>query len=425
MTQNPGRKLDLLLGQIRASDALADRDRELLLAFDDELALRKSEYAIATRYKLVQYCGIMAGQSQEIPVEQLPDGELAAVLDDRDAAEDLVRWIHGRYDNEESNASFRRALRTFGKLVTDGDEVPESLEWIPTTLANSYDPSPDPGDMLHWDADVRPLIDGCQNSRDEALIAVAWDAGCRGNELHALAVGDVVDHKHGLQLSVDGKTGQRSVTLIPSVPFLQRWLADHPARDDSDAPLWSHLNSPKQVSYETLWKAVSRAAGRTDVEKPVNFTNFRKSSASYLASQGMSQAHLETHHGWVRGSDVAGRYIAVFADDADNELARIHGKDVSADEADPVGPVECVRCGRDTPREEPKCMWCGQALDHQAVEDVDDVQEEEFRHLLRLAQENPEFVDTAEDMKGMISAFDGDPDLVDRMRRFAAAANGE
>jgi len=91
--------------------------------------------------------------------------------------------------------------------------------------------------MLDWDEDIIPMIEACKNSRDEALIAVAFDAGARSGELQDLTVGDVNDHKHGLRIFVDGKTGQRDVTLIPSVPYLQRWLGDHPAPDDTTAPV--------------------------------------------------------------------------------------------------------------------------------------------------------------------------------------------
>lgn len=54
-------------------------------------------------------------------------------------------------------------------------------------------------------------------------------------------------------------------------------------------------------------------------------TVFRKSSASYLASQNVSQAHLEDHHGWTRGSKIAARYIAVFDDANEREIARARG----------------------------------------------------------------------------------------------------
>lgn len=362
---------------IETSDTVSDRDRDLLLEFDDELALRPSEFAEATRYKLLQYCGLMAGESSTIPAEVLPDVELSETLTDRDAAKDLVRWIHDRYDNEESNAGMRRALRTFGRVITDdgddGGDVPEALEWIPTRVASTYDSAPKPSEMLSWE-DALTLIDNVHNLRDAALIAVAWDTGAHGEELHDMTVGDISDHRHGLRVTLNGKTGRRSPTLIPSVPYLQRWIAPgaHPAPDDSDAPLWCRLNSPEQVSYETLWKAVTRAKERAGLDKPVNFTNFRKSSASYLASQGMSQAHLEQHHGWVRNSDVASRYVTVFGDAAENELARIHGLDTEEDESEPIGPVSCPRCNEPTPAEHDRCIHCSQSLDHE----VDDLLEE-------------------------------------------------
>jgi len=69
-------------------------------------------------------------------------------------------------------------------------------------------------------------------------------------------------------------------------------------------------------------KTLEGAAEDAGVDKPVTFTNFRKSSASYLASQGMNQAHIEDHHGWVRGSDVA---ITTSPRTDDNIPSRIYG----------------------------------------------------------------------------------------------------
>jgi integrase len=425
MKDDATHRLEKLRGDIETSGRLSERDRELLLDFDDALALRRSQYADATRYKLLQYCSQMAGHASQIPVDELPDVELADALQDRDACEDLVRWIHGRYDNAETNASFRRAIRTCGRYaVGDAGELPDAVAWVSTTLDNSYDPSPDPADMLSWD-DVQTLMDACLNSRDAALIAVGWDSGARGSELRSLDVGDVSDHTHGLRLSLDGKMGQRSVTLIPSVPYLQRWLADHPDRDDPDAPLWSALDEPRSVSYETLWKALDRAGDRAGIDKPVNVTNLRRSSASHLASQGMSQAHLEEHHGWTRGSNVASRYVAIFGDAADDELAAIHGADVEIAEPEPIGPIECPRCGRDTPRDEETCMWCDQVLSHAAKAELDEAQRETRTRLLRFAKEHPELLDTLEELEPVAELTGGDPELLAEARRFVDAVRDE
>lgn len=417
MTDRAEQKLDRLREQIETSDALTDCDRENLLAFSERLFVLQSQYSVARHYKLLQHCTIMAGQSQRISDEELPDIELSAILDSRADCEGLVAWINRRYDNEETNADMRIALRVFAKHVTDGEEVPTPVEWVPTGTSRNYDPAPDPSDMLSWD-EAQTLADNTLNARDAALVTVGWDAGCRGGEMRSLSVGDVTDHQHGLQITVRGKTGQRSITLIPAVPYLQQWLGDHPDRSDPEAPLWSKLSTAESVSQETLWKALKRAGERAGISKPVNFTNLRKSSASHLASQGMNQAHLEDHHGWSRGSDVASRYVAVFGDEADNELARIHGKEVEQDGTERLAPIPCPRCGKDTPRDEEFCVWCDQAIDRGAVQSLREDTEEVQRRVLQLAREDPDLLDDVEKRQAVISKLEQDPELLDRALDF-------
>lgn len=214
-TERRRKNLKRLRERIEESDDLSEEDRESLLDFDDRLALLKSEYGVHRREKLLRHCTIMAEGT----------GKLTETLESQDAAEDVVRWINREYSNEETNRDYRAALRVFGKRVTDGDEVPESLEWVPTTTSKNYDPKPDPSEMLDWEEDVVPMIEETNNDRDAAFIAVAWDSGARAGELFNLTVGDVEDHKHGYRITVDGKKGQRSVTLVLSVPYLTRWLA--------------------------------------------------------------------------------------------------------------------------------------------------------------------------------------------------------
>jgi len=402
-------RIDTLRDQrIPESDDIAPADEDVLLAFSDELFLRGAEYSDHRHEKLLRHCVRMA---EEV-------GGLADARDDRSTAEDLVRWINRTYDNEETNRDYRVALRIFGKHTTDGEDVPTSLDWISGQTSRSYDPQPDPANMLHWEEHILPMVEATHNNRDAALIAVAWDAGCRSGEFRDLAVGDVTDHKHGLQITVNGKTGQRTVTLIPSVPHLQRWLQDHPDRDDPDASLWSKLHSAEELSYRMFKKILEGAAERADVSRPVTLTNFRKSSASHLASQGMNQAHIEEHHGWTRGSDVAARYVSVFAEDAERELARIHGKDVEDDEPDPIAPVECPRCGRDTPRDEEFCVWCEQAIDRGAVEQLKLDERKAQRILMQFAKDDPSLVEDAEQREQIITALQDNPEAQDRAREF-------
>lgn len=360
---DPTNELENLRERIRTSDDIIEADRETLLDFDRTLSLLSSKYSDHRQLKLLRHVTILA---EEV-------GGVAAALANREVAEELVSWIHNNYPNEETNRDYRVALRVFGKLVSDGtnDELPETLDWIPSSTSSNYDPAPEPSNMLGWEEDILPMIEETRNARDAAAIALQFDAGLRGGEFENLTIGDITDHTHGLQVTVNGKQGKRTVTLIPSLPHVQRWLVDHPAPNDGEAPLWSKLSKPEALSYKMITKMFSEPAKRAGVTKPVTLTNFRKSSASYLASRGLNQAHIEDHHGWVRGSKVASRYVAIFADDADRELAKIHGLDVEEEEPDQTAPLDCPRCGRQTPPDKDLCVWCGQALEPGAAERAD------------------------------------------------------
>lgn len=385
---------------------VAEADRDALLRFSDALHLRKSRCGDARHEKLLRHCAIMAESV----------GGLADALDDRDAAEAIVRWIHTTYSNEETNRDYRVALRVFGRHATDAsvsddpNDPPRALDWIPSGTSRNYDPSPDPSKMLRWEEDVLEMIDAATNPRDAALAAVLFDLGPRSGEAKGLRVDSVADSKYGLKVTLNGKTGRRSPTLVPSVPHLRKWLAVHPGRDEVDAPLWSKLDAPEAISDRAFQDILDRLAKRAGVTRPVTPTNFRKSSASYLASRGMSQAHIEDHHGWVRGSRVAARYVSIFAEDADRELARIHGLDVEADIPDSIAPKTCPRCERETPRDEPLCVWCGQALSPSAAAEVSDVHAELFDEAAAASDER-----TVEFLRGLRELLDEDPSKLARL----------
>jgi integrase len=418
MTNDPEGALDRLRTQIETTDDLAEADREALLTFSQRLDLLQSEYSTQRHEKLLRHCAIMAGLAQRIDAEELPDARLVDALEDEDTRDELLAWINRRYDAPDTNRDYRVALRMFGRHVTDDDEVPDIFEDIPTGTSRNGPPMPDPGEMLDWHDDVVPMIEATHNTRDAALIAVAWDSGARSGELRELTVGDVSDHDHGLRITVDGKTGQRTITLMPSVPHLNRWLADHPTGIDDD-PLWSKLKSPEMPSYQQHKKILDDAADRAGVTKPTTFTNFRKSSAAYLASRGMNQAHIEEHHGWRHGSTVASRYIRVFSEDADKQLAAIHGADVDQDDPEPIAPIDCPRCGKENPRDEPACVFCGQALEAGAADRIQENEREVRNATLKFASEHPGLIDDVGDLERLMELFDADADLAADADRIA------
>lgn len=403
------KQIDNYHERIQNSEEISDADAELLIKFSNRMDLLSSQISEQRHKDLLGYCTRLAENV----------GGLAEALEDREAAEEIVRYIHRTYDNVETNKDYRDALRQFGERVTDGEGKPDSIEWVPSNLPRNYDPAPNPADMLRWEEDVIPMIEATRNSRDAAMIATAWNLGARPWEFQEITIGDISESRYGLQVTVSGKKGQRSPTLIMSVPHLQRWLDDHPDRNNRTAPLWSKLSKPEPLSDRMFRKILESAAERAEITRPVNLGNFRKSCASYLASQNVNQVNIENHMGWTRGSRVASRYIAVFGPENEREIAKAYGADVQETEPDPIAPIECYRCRRETPRDRDRCMWCGQLLEAKAIEQVREDEGEVRRAILQLVHKDPGIIEEIEGTERIMDLLDDRPELEEEIVELA------
>lgn len=401
-------------------DKIDPEDAEKLIKFSNQLDLLNSKYTDYRHEKLLRHCVIMAEET----------GGLAAALKSRDAAEEIVLWINTERAppeySEETNQDYRTALRVFGKrtLRLRDDEVPDSMGWIPTGTSTTYDPTPSRSDMLEWEEAVKMATEGTNNRRDEALIKTSYELGPRGEEMHEVTIGQVEDADNGLQIRLHGKQGEHSVTLINSVPALQKWLSEHPTQEDDDAYLWCNLDDPyDNASYQTFLERFKRAGRKTDIDKPVTPTNFRKSNTYWLAKQGANESLINERQGRSKTSDHARRYLAEFGPENENNLyAEMQGLDVQTEKTKDRKPITCPRCDKKTPQNEPFCVWCNQALDPQAVSDLEQKEDKVRREVLGFAKENPELLDRLHEIEPLVEALGGDTEVIQTAQEFVEAS---
>ncbi|WGI17763.1 tyrosine-type recombinase/integrase [Methanonatronarchaeum sp. AMET-Sl] len=176
-------------------------------------------------------------------------------------------------------------MKSFYKWI-NGGEYPSKVKWINTTQKGK-DKSKLPKDLL-TEEDILKLLRKCTHVRDKAFISILWETGARIGELIDLEVGDFEDHHHGFKINLNGKTGERRLLLISSVPHLTTWLNSHPNRNDKDAPLWVNIGNShngQKCSYMALSKILKKTAKEAGVDKPVNPHQFRHSRTTYLANE--------------------------------------------------------------------------------------------------------------------------------------------
>ena len=404
MTDQPGTAIDRNVQRCQDCEGMSEADAEVILDAHRHIELLgRSEISESHHSDVLMRSVKMA---REV-------GGLADALEEQTAAEEIVRWINRTYENEETNRGYRKCLRAFGRHALGVDETPETLAWVPSGYSSTYDPAPEPGEMYRWDEHVKPMIREASNVRDEALVALCWDLGPRTSELHELQVNDFTQGEFGLRVSIEnGKNGSRSPTIVKAVPYVRDWLERHPG-SGSDY-LWSRINSPKRVSRNYLRDALKRLARNAPFDPPSTPTptQFRKSSASHLASQNINQVFLEDHHGWVRGSDKAARYVAVFGDANDRAIASAHGVEVEVTDNTPK-MRECVRCQELNEPDRSRCRRCAYPLDQQAVE-AEELRDERLNRQLAMLDG-----DNAMKLLEIMDALD-DPEVLETLDRIAS-----
>jgi len=193
-------------------------------------------------------------------------------------------------------------------------------------------------------------------------------------------IGDLKYAEHGLEMTVNGKTGPRAIPLVVCQPDLDNWLNDfHMFRSDPEAPLFPRFNK-KQLELNlhvdgianVVRKVVARA--RLIIEslrhKRVTPHSSRHARATELARLGWTEAMLRVHFGWTEDSTMPPVYIHLSQSDVARRYYRMYGKEEADKEAIPrlEENEPCPHCGIRNPTGYITCFSCHMPIDNASAE---------------------------------------------------------
>ena len=272
---------------------------------------------------------------------------------------------------------------------------PEEVRWISTKIKMHKRKLPE--DLLTPE-DVDKLARAADRPRDEALVRVLYESGCRIGEFLTLSIRNVTLDEYGAVLHVHGKTGPRRVRIIHTSPILSRWLSQHPMRDDPDAPLWVTLlkgHRTERLSYVSARKVLVTLTRRAGIKKRVHAHLFRHSRATELAGcPEISRPQMCEYLGWNQETQMAGIYIHLSGASVDDAILRASGITVenaasrAREKARP--PVYCVRCKTLNGPEAEFCQQCDLPLNQTAALRVDEENRKDDEFMNRLVK-HPKF----------------------------------
>ncbi|WP_082146638.1 site-specific integrase [Halostagnicola sp. A56] len=350
-------KVDSVFEMVEESDTIHPENADLLRAYRRDKEL--NGMSAATQQRNLSYLKIVAEHVDKTRFQDM----------DTEDVKTLIEWVHDRDLADATVETYKKVIRQFWTWMNNGD-APDEVAWL--TISSDASSGTLPQDLLTKN-DIEDQIAAAKNPRDKAFIAVLYETGARIGELIDLTIGDIEDRKHGKKIIIDGKTGARRLPLVESVPYLNKWLNAHP-NPQKNAPLWCKIQQgdpDDQLGYNYLrQKVLQKNMERADIDKPSNPHHYRHSRASYLANE-MTEAQLCEWFGWVQGSDVPARYVHLSGRDIDNAYDTLHGLYEPDENEEEPQIIECPRCEELNEHDAAFCMRCGQALDIDAAEELE------------------------------------------------------
>lgn len=254
------------------------------------------------------------------------------------------------------------SYKKFFKWLHGGDDYPECVKWIKSTVADKDVKLPD---SLVTQEEVKRMLNACQNPRDQCMLSMLNEMGCRVGELLSINIRQLEDCEDYFRVTIQhSKTLPRKLKLLDSKPFIARWLNSHPKLQGPDSPLFVGIgskNKNERLAYGACRVLIGKIAHRCNVTKAVNPHNWRHSTATRYA-KFMSYSQLCNWFGWKIGSKTASIYVHLSGQDMDDVVDQMRGIKPIKKLEDTLAAKKCLQCGKENQGINDLCEQCGAAL---------------------------------------------------------------
>jgi len=237
---------------------------------------------------------------------------------------------------------------------------------------------------LPTDEEVQKILSTCaDSSRDKAMLSVHAEAGTRVGELLGMKIKDFTIDKFGGVIKVDGKTGVRPIRIVKSVPYLTKWLNDHPNKDNHDSPLWVYISLSdtfgQPINYAGFNNILRKRVRQSGITKRIYSHLFRHKEITDLANR-LTESESRMRHGWENSSLMPSRYSHLNQEDLDEKMLGIMGVKTPKEVKESL--QECVYCNIRYPIETRFCDNCSRPLNITDAIEMEKEQEERTKSLI-------------------------------------------
>jgi integrase/recombinase XerD len=253
----------------------------------------------------------------------------------------------------------------------------------------------------------------CPSPRDRCYHAMEVDTSARPHELLKLRIKDVEfisgeDGSKYAKIVVNGKTGERALPLIDSIPYVTQWISLHPQGTNREAILLPNMRTGKEIRENSMLKIYTmtyreyftsllssedvpeedKKKIRGLLNKPWNPYVHRHSALTEKSKMLSSDAKLRQYAGWMVSSNMHRRYVHFNGDESMNDLLRIKG--ILKDEKQSVNilqPKTCPHCREPNRPDAQFCFRCHFIMSFDAYQKGMEERERKNQEILELKEQ--------------------------------------
>lgn len=214
-------------------------------------------------------------------------------------------------------------------------------------------------DKLITAQEYQAIMKVANSVRMRSLLALTLESGCRKGEIFSIRLRDIQTYDQYWTVSINGKTGNRTVPIISSVPFLRAWIQQHPDRENENSPLFvtsrkGRITPMSQGSFNTGLQLLCKNAGI----RMLYPHQLRHTRLTELAEDGLGDTQLRSFAGWTPGSAMATRYVHLSGSGHVNAVLEAGGIATNGNGKEKTPFVELHRCPNCDAVVDPKWVQC-------------------------------------------------------------------
>jgi integrase/recombinase XerD len=328
-----------------------------------------------------------------------------------EASDPLHKWI-GTYNHYRIHLMrFFRWLyypNTYPSKNRPRPPVVENIPKLKRKEKSIYKPTD-----LWTDEDDSLFLRYCPIPRDRCYHAMSDDSACRPHELLGLRIKDVVfkitpDNKQYAEILVNGKTGNRSIPLINSIPHIKDWIAQHPHRGNVNSILLCGFGKSvgrklNERSLGGIYRYYKREYFPKLLENPnvppedkQKITELlkkpwnpyiRRHTALTEKSAILKEHHLRQYAGWSPRSHMPEKYLHYFGNESSEGILVAYGiKPKENQLSDVLTPKQCPNCNEPNKPDSKFCAKCRMVLTYDAYNETLEREQERESQVQRLQE---------------------------------------